>query len=182
MHTSNKVIAIDGPAASGKSSVSTIVSERTGFLHVNSGLMYRALTWSALKSGIDPKDESNVIEHLNSIDLECVKVNGSLCLQIDGFDPKEQLKSPEVNNSVSIVSAIEEVRSELVKKQRNYLKIIKLFLNTKYLWGGKTSEGIDCSALIQIYFYYNRIFFPRDSKDQIKYCKRKKIKNLIKAI
>ena len=122
MQSSNKVIAIDGPAASGKSSVSTIVSEKTGFLHVNSGLMYRALTWSALRVGIDPKDESNVIEHLNSIDLECVKVNGLLRLQIDGFDPGEQLKSPEVNNTVSIVSAIEQVRIELVKKQRNYLK------------------------------------------------------------
>ena len=43
--------------------------------------------------------------------------------------------------------------------EKNFLKIFKLFLNTKYLWGGKTSQGIDCSALIQIYFYYNRIFF-----------------------
>ena len=68
MQSSNKVIAIDGPAASGKSSVSTIVSEKTGFLHVNSGLMYRALTWSALRVGIDPKDESNVPEE-NTPDL-----------------------------------------------------------------------------------------------------------------
>ena len=65
--------------------------------------------------------------------------------------------------------------------EKNYLKIIKLFLNTKYLWGGKTSNGIDCSALIQIYFHYNRIFFPRDSKDQIKYCKRKKDKKFKKG-
>ena len=65
--------------------------------------------------------------------------------------------------------------------EKNYLKIIKLFLNSKYLWGGKTSKGIDCSALIQIYFYYNRIFFPRDSKDQMKYCKRKKNKKFNKG-
>ena len=65
--------------------------------------------------------------------------------------------------------------------EKNYIKIIKLFLNSKYLWGGKTSNGIDCSALIQIYFYYNRIFFPRDSKDQIKYCKRKKNKKFNKG-
>ena len=58
-------------------------------------------------------------------------------------------------------------------KEKNFKKIFKSFLNSKYLWGGKTAEGIDCSALIQIYFYYNRIFFPRDTKDQIKYCKKK---------
>ena len=58
-------------------------------------------------------------------------------------------------------------------KEKNFKKIFKSFLNSKYLWGGKTADGIDCSALIQIYFYYNRIFFPRDTKDQIKYCKKK---------
>ena len=54
-------------------------------------------------------------------------------------------------------------------KNFNFAKIFKLFLNSKYLWGGKTSNGIDCSALVQIYFFYNRMFFPRDTKDQIKY-------------
>ena len=58
-------------------------------------------------------------------------------------------------------------------KEKNFKKIFKSFLNSKYLWGGKTANGIDCSALIQIFFYYNRIFFPRDTKDQIKYCKKK---------
>jgi cell wall-associated NlpC family hydrolase len=62
---------------------------------------------------------------------------------------------------------------EITHQEKDFAKIIKLFLNTKYLWGGKTADGIDCSALIQIYFYYNRIFFPRDSKDQIKFCKKK---------
>ncbi len=65
--------------------------------------------------------------------------------------------------------------------ENNYSKIMKLFLNCKYFWGGKTSDGIDCSALIQIYFYYNRIFFPRDSKDQIKFCKKMKGKKFSKG-
>ena len=56
--------------------------------------------------------------------------------------------------------------------ENNIVKIMKLFLATKYFWGGKTSKGIDCSALIQIYFYYNRVYFPRDTKDQIKFCKK----------
>ena len=62
---------------------------------------------------------------------------------------------------------------------KNYIKIFKLFLNTKYLWGGKTVIGIDCSALIQMFFHYNNKFFPRDTKDQIKYSKTK-IKNKFK--
>ena len=65
--------------------------------------------------------------------------------------------------------------------EKNYIKVLKFFLNTKYLWGGKTCVGIDCSALIQIYFYYNRIFFPRDTKDQIRFCKRKRSKNRLKG-
>ena len=65
--------------------------------------------------------------------------------------------------------------------ETNFIKIFKLFLGCKYLWGGRTSKGIDCSALIQIYFYYNRIFFPRDTKDQIKFCKKKVNKKLSKG-
>ena len=53
--------------------------------------------------------------------------------------------------------------------EKDYLKIFKLFLDTKYVWGGKTYKGIDCSALLQLFFYYNNKFYPRDTKDQIKY-------------
>ena len=52
---------------------------------------------------------------------------------------------------------------------QNYLKLLKLFENTKYVWGGKTYQGIDCSALLQLFFYYNNKFYPRDTKNQIKY-------------
>ena len=65
--------------------------------------------------------------------------------------------------------------------EKKFLKVFKLFLGKKYLWGGKTSMGIDCSALVQIYFYYNRVFFPRDSKDQMNFCKKKLGKKLFKG-
>lgn len=64
--------------------------------------------------------------------------------------------------------------------EKNYNKIFKQFIKTKYLWGGKSADGIDCSALIQIFFKYNKKFFPRDTKNQIKFCKKiihKKPKN-----
>ena len=85
---------------------------------------------------------------------------------------------------------IEFEKNKWIKKQdtkkynhyeKDFIKILKLFLNSRYLWGGKTSNGIDCSALIQIYFYYNRIFFPRDTKDQMKFCKKTLTKNLVKG-
>jgi len=57
-------------------------------------------------------------------------------------------------------------------KEKNFFKIFKLFLKTKYVWGGKTYKGIDCSALLQLYYYYNNSFYPRDTKNQIKYSKK----------
>ena len=57
--------------------------------------------------------------------------------------------------------------------EKDYLKVLKLFLKTKYVWGGKTYRGIDCSAILQLFFYYNNKFYPRDTKDQIKYSLKK---------
>ena len=61
---------------------------------------------------------------------------------------------------------------KLNHKDKNYIKMFKKFLNVKYVWGGKTFKGIDCSALLQIFFSYNNSFYPRDTKDQVKYTKK----------
>ena len=66
------------------------------------------------------------------------------------------------------------------KNEKNFVKIFKLYLNCKYKWGGKTYDGIDCSALIQIFYKFNNKFFPRDTVDQIKYKKGNKIKKKFK--
>lgn len=65
-------------------------------------------------------------------------------------------------------------------KEKNFSKIFRLFLKTKYVWGGKTFKGIDCSALLQIFYFYNNSFYPRDTKDQIKYTKKNSKKRLFK--
>ena len=57
--------------------------------------------------------------------------------------------------------------------EKDYLKVLKMFLKIKYLWGGKTYRGIDCSAILQLFFYNNNKFYPRDTKDQIKYSAKK---------
>ena len=65
------------------------------------------------------------------------------------------------------------IRKRDIKKidhvENNYLRILKLFLKIKYVWGGKTFHGVDCSSILQLFFYYNNKFYPRDTKDQIKY-------------
>ena len=82
----------------------------------------------------------------------------------------------EKNKWINKISIIKDQNIE-----KNYVKIFKLFLNTKYLWGGKTTTGIDCSALIQMFFFNNNKFFPRDTKDQIKYSKAKTKKKFEKG-
>jgi cytidylate kinase len=115
-----KVIAIDGPATSGKSTVSREIAARFGMLFVNSGAMYRAVTWSVVTSGIDPEDEAAVVAHLNSIDIEAGNKNGRATIKINGFDPGGELVSEKVNSAVSAVSKIAEVRDRLVAEQRKY--------------------------------------------------------------
>ena len=66
-------------------------------------------------------------------------------------------------------------------KEKNFIKIFKLFLKTRYVWGGRTYKGIDCSALLQLYYYYNNSFYPRDTKDQIKYSKKNTKRKLSKG-
>ena len=77
------------------------------------------------------------------------------------------------------------IKKKYLKKidyvEKNYLKILKMFINTRYFWGGKSYKGIDCSAILQIYFYFNGKFFPRDTKDQIKYLKKNKKRNYKKG-
>ena len=70
---------------------------------------------------------------------------------------------------------------KITHKEKNFIKIFKLFLKTKYFWGGKTNKGIDCSALLQIFFYYNNLFYPRDTKDQINYSIKKMSKKFKKG-
>ena len=65
-------------------------------------------------------------------------------------------------------------------KEKNFIKILNLFINCKYKWGGKTFDGIDCSALVQMYYLYNNKYFPRDTKDQIKIKKGCKNSNNLK--
>ena len=111
------------------------------------------------------------------------------------FDEKKR-RTKKFLTFVSKISIIQEskkfvefekgkwIKKNNIKKisyiEKDYLKILKLFLNTKYVWGGRTYKGIDCSAILQLIFYYNNKFYPRDTKDQIRYSKKNIKKNILK--
>jgi cytidylate kinase len=115
-------IAIDGPAASGKSTLANELAKRLGLIMVNSGAMYRAVTWQVLQDHIDPKDHPAVIALLSRLDIACGDDGLNSTLTINGCDPGEALRCEVVNANVSTIAAIPEVRAILVALQRDYLK------------------------------------------------------------
>ena len=114
-------IAIDGPAASGKSTLAKCLAERLGLIMVNSGAMYRAITWKALQQGVDPHDRAGIASLLDQLDIECGSHGILSTISIDGVDPGTELRSEGVNANVSAVAAIPVVRQRLIDLQRGYL-------------------------------------------------------------
>lgn len=115
-------IAIDGPAASGKSTLARNLARRLGLIMVNSGAMYRAITWKVLQCGISPNDTEAVKTLLESINISCGDDGMTSTIAIDGVTPGDELRSEAVNANVSTVSAIPEVRNKLIALQRGYLQ------------------------------------------------------------
>jgi cytidylate kinase len=111
-----KVIAIDGPAGSGKSTVARGVAERLGLEYLDTGAMYRAVTFAALRRGVDPADAGPTAELARSIEMD-VSVDG---VQVDGVDATIEIRGPEVTRAVSIVAANPAVRDELRRRQRDW--------------------------------------------------------------
>ncbi|HEX7260520.1 MAG TPA: (d)CMP kinase [Luteolibacter sp.] len=119
--SSNFAIALDGPAASGKSTLAREIAKRLGLVMVNSGAMYRAVTWKALMEGINPADSAAVAEMLNRIDIHCGEKGMTSTCTIDGVDPGDELRGEAINANVSAIAAIPQVRDRLVALQRSYL-------------------------------------------------------------
>lgn len=147
------VVAIDGPAASGKSSVARTLARRLGLAYVNSGALYRAAAWHALNQGLDPKvDPVGTSDALADVDLECAFVPGGRettagtlppepRIRFEGREPTEEdLRTEGVNRSVSPVAALPEVRARLTRRLRA--------LATQPPGGGLVMEGRDIGSAV----------------------------------
>ena len=132
------VIAIDGPAASGKSSVARAVAAELGMGYLDTGAMYRAVAWASLKAGVDLDDLAAVAKIARTSQIEISSVNGSQQVTVDGVDATAAIRSAEVDRSVSVVAANPQVRWVLTRRQRDWAHCV----------GGGVMEGRDIGSVV----------------------------------
>lgn len=128
------VVAIDGPAGAGKSTVGRAVAARLGLAYLDTGAMYRAVTFAALRRGIDPADEHDVAAMASALEMT---LDGS-AVTVDGVDATVEIRGSEVTAAVSAVAANSQVRAELVRRQREWI----------VEHGGGVVEGRDIGSVV----------------------------------
>jgi cytidylate kinase len=131
------IIAIDGPAASGKSTTAKLVAERLGFMHIDTGAMYRAVALKMLHCGVEVTDRMKIEGLLRATEVTQREVNGQTRIFLDGHDVTEEIRTPEISLWVGPVSENETVRGHLVKWQRELGKA-----------GGAVLEGRDIGTVV----------------------------------
>ena len=107
------VIAIDGPSGAGKSSVSKIVGKTLGYLHVDSGALYRIMTWQCLEHAVDTSDPDAVAAFCGGVEIECRPENGAIAYYVDGKAPGERIRMPDINAHASEVATVKAVRDRV---------------------------------------------------------------------
>jgi cytidylate kinase len=112
------IVAIDGPAGAGKSTVARRLAERLGFRYLDTGAMYRALTWWVLAQGVDPADQPAVARLARELPLEIGTSTESTLLTVDGQDLTAAVREPRISAAVSAIATNLDVRAELIRRQR----------------------------------------------------------------
>lgn len=118
MNTHKIAVAVDGPAGAGKSSISKIVAKKLGYLYIDTGAMYRSVTWAVLHNHIDVNNQKAVEALLPELDLTMEARDDSCKVFIAGQDVTDFIRTPQVNKAVSIVASYKGVRQYLVERQR----------------------------------------------------------------
>ncbi|MGG1675122.1 (d)CMP kinase [Neobacillus sp. NRS-1170] len=113
-------IAIDGPAAAGKSTVAKIVAEKLGYIYIDTGAMYRALTYKVIANNLNLEEEDSLLKMLMSTSIELFPSERGQLVYLDKQDVTDAIRSSEVTNSVSIVAKHQLVREEMVKRQQAF--------------------------------------------------------------
>lgn len=112
------VVAIDGTSASGKSTNARLVAKALGFSYVDTGAMYRTLAWYCLKSGDDIRNDKVVLSRLRGWIANLKRIDGEIQLHVDGYYPKNEIRTADTSAAVSTIAAIPKVRDWMKQKQR----------------------------------------------------------------
>ena len=135
--TEHHVIAIDGPSGAGKSSVSRLVGAKLGYLHVDSGALYRIMTWQCLERGVDTSDPAAVAACAEQVEIECRPENGAIVYYVGGELPGNRIRTPEINAHASPVATVKVVRDRITALLRGM---------TRY--GNLVVEGRDITTAV----------------------------------
>ncbi|MCF3941656.1 (d)CMP kinase [Oceanobacillus alkalisoli] len=122
MQEQHTAIAIDGPAAAGKSTVAKIVADKLNYIYVDTGAMYRALTLKALNDKVDPSDDDAVLDLLMNTNIELTNDSTGQRVILDGKDVTEEIRYQPVSANVSYVAKLSTVRQEMLERQRELAK------------------------------------------------------------
>lgn len=152
------VIAIDGPAGSGKSTVAKAVALRLGLEYLDTGAMYRSVAFASLRGGVDPEDGEVVGNLSRNIDLD---IDPSGKVTVDGVDATIEIRGPEVTRAVSIVAANPDVRAEMRARQRQWVA----------KRGGGVMEGRDIGTVV---FPEARLKVYLDASPEVRAARRSK--------
>jgi cytidylate kinase len=117
-----RVIAMDGPSGAGKSSVSKIVGGKLGFLHVDSGALYRIMTWQCLEHGIDTSNPEAVAEFCGGVKVDFEPRDGRIVYLVGGEEPGNRIRTPEINAHASPVATVKAVRDRVTSMLREMTK------------------------------------------------------------
>lgn len=111
-------VALDGPAGAGKSTVARLVAQKLGYIYVDTGAMYRAVTWKALQLGLDTQDEAAIGECISRMELKLHPGDSGQQVYVNGENVTHHIRTPQVNQAVSQISQIPVVRKQLVQMQK----------------------------------------------------------------
>ncbi|ARZ61736.1 MULTISPECIES: (d)CMP kinase [Bacillus cereus group] len=111
-------IAIDGPAAAGKSTVAKVVAKKLSYVYIDTGAMYRTITYAALEQKVDIENEEQLMEVVKNVKIEFQQGENTQLVFLNGQDVSEVIRTPEVTNRVSIVAKHRLVREEMVRRQQ----------------------------------------------------------------
>jgi len=115
-------IAIDGPAAAGKSTVARKIADKLNYIYIDTGAMYRALTLKALNNDIDPNNEDELYQLLLDTTIKLTQAEQTQRVLLDDTDVTEAIRNEEVTNNVSTVAKHRLIREEMVERQRQFVQ------------------------------------------------------------